>query len=141
VAGVLPASDFLHGDGNVEADLRSCGSVPCDREGLFRGALFFIRRRRVTRLTLREYVTAWLEAHLVKDAIDHISSDLSEEFYIPLSTAYWWLRLVREWCLGHFVLLGLDPNRLSCLLELRWVEKARVLKVFELEFSQNKKPP
>ena len=95
----------------------------------------------MTRFTLREYVTAWFEAHQVKGAIDHVSSDLSEEFYIPLSTAYWWLQLVREWCLSHFAFLGLDPNRLSCLLELRFIEKAQVLKVFELDFSQNKKPP
>lgn len=95
----------------------------------------------MTRLTLREYVAAWLEEHRVMDAIDHVSSDLGEEFHIPLSTAYWWLRLVREWCLTHFVLLGLDPNRLSCLIELGFIEKATVLKVFDPEFPRIAKPP
>jgi hypothetical protein len=112
-----------------------------ERKGIFGGALFFIRRRRVTRLTLNEYVTAWLKEHVVKDAIDEISSDLAEEFYIPLSTAYWWLRLIREWCLAHFAVLGLDPNRLSCLAEFRHVEKSTVLKAFTTEASHNLKPP
>lgn len=115
--------------------------MPGDKKGIFCGALFFIRRRRVTRLTLLEFVTAWLEEHRVMDAIDHVSSDLGEEFYIPLSTAYWWLRLVREWCVTSFVLLGLDPNRLSCLIELEFIEKATVLKVFDPEFPRIAKPP
>jgi hypothetical protein len=110
-------------------------------QGIHGGAIFFIPRRRVTRLTLEEYVTAWLEEHSVKDAIDQISSDLTEEFYIPLSIAYWWLRLIRQWCQVHFTVLGLDPNRLSCLLELRFVEKATVLKAFDPQFSQIAKPP
>ena len=95
----------------------------------------------MTRLTLREYVVGWLEAHRVKDAIDHISSDLGEEFYIPLSTAYWWLRLVRKWCMLSFAILGLNPNRMSCLIEFRFVDKAAILKVFDPEFPRIAKPP
>jgi hypothetical protein len=95
----------------------------------------------VTRLTLREYVIAWLGEHRVKDAIDHVSSDLGEEFYIPLSTAYWWLRLIREWCLWHWALLGLNPNRLGCLIELRFVDPAVVVRVFDPDFSRIHKPP
>jgi len=95
----------------------------------------------VTRLTLREYVVGWLKAHSVKGAIDHVSSDLGEEFYIPLSTAYWWLRLVREWCLFHFATLGLNPNRLRCLIELRLVDKAAVVRVFDPDLPRINKPP
>ena len=141
VAGVLPPPYFLYGDGGVEANLRACRSVPCEWGSIVRDALFFIGSRRVTRLTLREFVVGWCDQHRVKDAIDHVSSDLGEEFYIPLSTAYWWLRLIREWCRFHFAWLGLDPNRLECLSELRFIEPATVLKVFDPDFPRINKPP
>lgn len=103
-----------------------------DRGSIFGGAQFFIRGRRVTRPTLREFIIAWLDGHRVKDAIDCVSADLGEEFYIALSTAYWWLALIRQWCLVNFAVLGLNPNRLCCLAELKFVDADALLKVFEL---------
>ena len=140
MAGILPAADFLYGDGGAKADLHSCRAMSGDEEEFSCGALFFIPFRRVTRLTLRGFISAVFEFKRVKDAIDAIASDLSEEFYLPLSTAYSWLTLVRQWCVFNSEGLGLNPN-LKCLCDLRCAEPRLVLKVFDLDFPRVNKPP
>lgn len=68
----------------------------------------------------------------VKAAILAVSDDLPDEFYIPLSTAYRWLALIREKLRLAFAELGLDPNRLECLTDLRSVAEEAALRVFEM---------
>jgi hypothetical protein len=77
----------------------------------------------------------------VKEAIDAISSDLPEEFYVPLSTAYSWLSFVREWCRARAAELGLDPNGLRCLWDLKGVDECLVIGVLDREFPRIRLPP
>jgi len=115
--------------------------MPKDEGGLPGLSLFFISGRRVTRLTLREFVSAWCGRHHVKGAIDELTLDLPEEFYLSLSTAYEWLSLIRRWCLCQFECLGINPNGLTCLFEMRSLDPAVVLRVFEPDFPRILKPP
>ncbi len=116
--------------------------MPGDWRELSGGAKFFIHFRRVTRLTLRCFVSAWFHhrSH-VKEAIDAVSSDLPEEFYVPLSTAYSWLSLVREWCRRRALELGLDPNGLSSLWELKAVCESLVIGVIDRGVPRILLPP
>lgn len=68
----------------------------------------------------------------VQVAILAVSDDLPDEFYIPLSTAYTWLSLIREKLRLAFAELGLDPNRLACLTDLRNVGEDVALRIFEM---------
>lgn len=111
-------------------------------KGEFSGlSLFFIPGRRVTRLTLREFASAWCDRHHVKSAIDALTLDLPEEFYLPLSTAYELLSLIRRWCVSQFAFLGINPNGLTCLFEMRGLGPAVVLRVFDPDFPRILKPP
>jgi hypothetical protein len=142
VAWVLPPLHLLHRDGGGPADLPPRGPLSGDGSELPRGALFFIHFRRVTRLTLKYFVSAWFHHRCaVKEAIDAISSDLPEEFYIPLSTAYSWLSFVREWCRKRAAELGLDPNGLSSLWDLKQVVEDVVIGVLDREFPRIRPPP
>lgn len=77
-------------------------------------------------------MSAWFHHQFsVKGAIDELCSDLGEEFYLPLSTSYSWLSMVREWCLRQASRLGLNPNGLKSLWELRQVPEAAVIGVRE----------
>lgn len=96
-------------------------------------AQFFVHYRRVSRFTLRQYLLAWFRnQHQVKAAINDLADDLPEEFYIPLSTAYTWLSLIREKFRLLFAELGLDPNRLACLTDLKNVAEDVALRIFEM---------
>ncbi len=96
----------------------------------------------MTRLTLRYFVSAWFHHRcVVKGAIDAISSDLPEEFYVPLSTAYSWLSMVREWCRRRAIDLGLDPNGLRCLWDLKSMSEDLVAGVIDREFPRILLPP
>ncbi len=76
---------------------------------------------------------AWFRnQHHVKAAILGVADDLPDEFYIPLSTAYTWLALIREKLRLAYAELGLDPNRLACLTDLRNVEEDVALRIFEM---------
>lgn len=79
---------------------------------------FFLRSRRVSRLTLRQYLLAWFRTRQVTAAIDELTDDLPEEFYIPRSTAYSWLAWFREQLRLHCDRLGLDPGRLRTTSDL-----------------------
>jgi hypothetical protein len=86
-------------------------------------------------------VAAWFRnRHDIKAAISDLTDDLPEEFYIPLSTSYSWLSLIREKLRAHFVELGLDPNRLRCLSDLRNVAQDVVLRVFEIPAAWRSAP-
>jgi len=142
VARVLPSLHPLYGDGGDPPDLSACRAVSGDGPEFPRGAFFFIQFRRVTRLTLKSFVSAWFHHRfVVKGAIDTISSDLPEEFYVPLSTAYSWLSLVREWCLRRAADLGLDPNGLGCLWDLKSVAEELAIRVVDGEFPRIRPPP
>lgn len=95
----------------------------------------------MTRLTLRGFVSAWLGRYRVRYAIDEISSDLPEEFYVPLSTAYSWLDLVRRWCLRLADALGLDPNGLASLWDLMRVPGNSVIAAIDGGFPRTLFPP
>lgn len=141
VEGLLPQIYLLYRDGGAEADIPSCRPMPKDKGELPGLPVFFIPSRRVTRLTLREFVSAWCNRHHVKGAIDVLTSDLPEEFYLPLSTAYSFLSLIRRWCLSQFAFLGINPNGLTCLYEMRSLDPAVVLRVFDPDFLRILKPP
>lgn len=68
----------------------------------------------------------------MREAIDELSDDLPEEFYIPVSTAYTWLKLFREKLRLFFQELNLDPNRLECLQDLKSVPSELALGIFEI---------
>lgn len=139
--GLLPAPDFLYGDGRAETSLRPSRPVQKDEREFQSGSRFFIHGRRVTRFTLREFLSAWCGQHHVKSAIDFLSAELSEEFYLPLSTAYEWLLLIRRWCRLEFLFLGIAPNELTCLFEMRRLATETLLKVFDPSFPRDPKPP
>jgi hypothetical protein len=141
VERVLSPLHLLHGDGGAEKDLRSSGAMPKDEGEFSSGALFFIPSRRVTRLTLREFVSAWCDRHNVKGAIDSLCVELDEKFYLPLSTAYEWLSLIRKWCRLEFSFLGINPNELTCLFEMRRIDSQVILRVFDPDFPKIAKPP
>lgn len=116
--------------------------MPSDGAEFPCGAVFFIRFRRLTRLTLRYFISAWYHHRcVVKQAIDALCSDLPEEFYIPLSSAYSWLSVVREWCRRRAFELGFDPNGLRCLVELKRAPEDLVASVIEHEIPRNLLPP
>ncbi len=56
---------------------------------------FLIRYRRITRFTLQRLAEERVArmSHRLTDIIDSISGDLGEEFYLPLSSAYSYLKL------------------------------------------------
>ena len=100
-------------------------------KGLLRCPSFFIHYRRVSLTTLKEFLKAWFRDYNVQGAIDDLTDDLPEEYYIPLGTAYRWLTLVREKLREDFQALGLDPNRLRCLNDLRAIPESSAMAIFD----------
>lgn len=54
---------------------------------------FLIPYRRISRFSLQNFIDAKARKSKLTDVIDDMTGDLGEEFYLPLSTAYSYLKL------------------------------------------------
>lgn len=95
-------------------------------------ALFFIPYRRHSRFSVRRLVEAWRSFRDICKAIDDLTSDLPEEFYIPVSTAVSYLLLILKVMRMNHTGLGIDPTALISPASLFEVDEVTLDKIFSV---------